>query len=213
VSGEPGEGTRPYYFPNKMARIVLLATEETVGRNGMAAILNLARLPHLIGNFPPPDFENGLSFEEMAGLLAALDEMYGPRAGRGLALRAGRACFKYGIQDFGGLLGVADFAFRFLPFSLKVRIGFEVLAEVFNRYSDQHVTLGEDKTSYFWVIDRCGFCQGRHTQQPACSLVVGLLEESLYWVSGGKHFEVEEVTCMATGDPTCTIIVSRQALD
>ena len=32
-----------------------------------------------------------LGAAEVGALLCALDEMYGPRAGRGLALRAGRA--------------------------------------------------------------------------------------------------------------------------
>ena len=40
---------------------------------------------------------------------------------------------------------------------------------------------------------------------PVCHLAVGLLQEALYWVSGGKVFNVEEKTCIAAGDATCTI--------
>ena len=35
---------------------------------------------------------------------------------------------------------------------------------------------------------------------PVCHLAVGLLQEALYWVSGGKVFNVEEKTCIAAGD-------------
>jgi hypothetical protein len=38
--------SQTYYFSNKMGRIVLLSLEETVGQNGLNAILNLARLQH-----------------------------------------------------------------------------------------------------------------------------------------------------------------------
>ena len=41
------------YYPNKIARIAILAYEEVMGKNGLNAILNLAGLPHLINNYPP----------------------------------------------------------------------------------------------------------------------------------------------------------------
>ena len=86
---------------------MLLAMEEVMGRNGVNAVLNLARLQHLIEKYPPNDFAKEFSFDELGQLLQALDEMYGPRGGRGLARRAGQACFKFGVTDFGPMLGIA----------------------------------------------------------------------------------------------------------
>ena len=83
-----------YAFPNKMGQIMLLAMEEVMGRNGVNAVLNLARLQNRIGNYPPNNFDKEFTFSEVGQLLQALDEMYGPRGGRGLARRAGRACFR-----------------------------------------------------------------------------------------------------------------------
>jgi hypothetical protein len=175
-----------YYYPNKMGRIVLLAMEEVMGRNGVNAVLNLAKLKHLVNNYPPNNFDRQFTFEEVGAIQQALDEMYGPRGGRGLALRAGRMCFK---------------------------VGFEVFAETFNKFTDQTVRLGEDETRFLWIIERCPVCWGRRSNQPCCHLAVGILQESLYWVSGGKNFEVEEITCIAQGDPTCTIAIEKQPLD
>ncbi len=206
---EPGQ----YFFPNKMGRIVLLAMEEVMGRNGVNAILNLARLQHHIENYPPNDFDEAFSFDELGRLLQALDEMYGPRSGRGLARRTGRACLKIGIKDFGPMLGIADMAFRVLPLGMKLRIGFEVLGEMFNRFTDHLVRLGEDKQYYHWIIERCGVCWGRKSDSPCCHLAVGILEEGLYWISGGRNFYVEEVSCIAAGDSTCTILIGKHPLD
>ena len=207
------QGLSQYFFPNKMGRIVLLAMEEVMGRNGVNAVLNLARLSHRIGDYPPNNFDKEFAFDEVGQLLQALDEMYGPRGGRGLARRAGHACFKFGVKDFGPMLGIADLTFRILPLGMKLRVGFEVLAQTFNKFTDHLVRLGEDDQYYQWIIERCGTCWGRQTSSPCCHLAAGILEEGLYWVSGGKNFYVEEVACIAAGDQACTILVSKQPLD
>jgi hypothetical protein len=205
-----------------MGRIVLLALEEVMGRNGVNAVLNLARLQHRIENYPPNDFTKAFSFDELGQLLQALDEMYGPRGGRGLARRAGQACFKFGITDFGPMLGVADVIFRVLPLGMKLKVGFEILAQTLNKFTDQQVRLEEDEQyfhwvmdrQYFhWVMDRCGTCWGRKSDSPCCHIAVGILEEGLYWISGGKSFYVEEVSCIAAGEPTCTILIGKRPLD
>jgi predicted hydrocarbon binding protein len=202
-----------YYYPNKMGRIVLLATEEVMGRNGVNAVLNLAKLRRLVNNYPPNNFDRQFLFEDFGRLQQALEEMYGPRGARGLALRAGRAAFKYAIKEFGPVMGIADLAFRLLPVGMKMKVGIEVFAETFNKFSDQVVRLGEDEDHFIWVIDRCPVCWGRRTSEPCCYLAVGILQEGAYWVSGGKNFAVEETTCVAKGDNTCTILVSKRPLD
>ncbi len=203
----------PYLFPNKMGRIVLLAMEKVMGHNGVNAILNLARLQQRIENYPPNNFDKEFSFDELGRLLQALDEMYGPRGGRGLAQRIGRTCFKLGIKDLGPVLGMADLAFRVLPLAMKLRVGFEVLAHMFERFSDHLVRFEEDEQYFHWIIERCGVCWGRKSNSPCCHLAVGILDEGLYWVSGGKSFYVEEVSCIAAGEQTCTILIGKQSLD
>ena len=202
-----------YFFPNKMGRIVLLAMEEVMGRNGVNAVLNLARLQQYIGDYPANNFEKDFSFESVGQLLQALDEMYGPRGGRGLARRAGHACFKFGVKDFGPMLGIADLTFRVLPLRMKLRVGFEVLAQTFNKFTDHLVRLGEDEQYFHWIMERCGTCWGRQTDSPCCHLALGILEEGLYWVSGGKNFYLEEVSCIAVGDSTCSILIAKRPLD
>ena len=126
-------------------------------------------------------------------------------AGRGLALRVGRACLKYGLREFGPELGLTDLAFRLLPLQTKLKTGSEAFAALFNKYTDQQVRLERDEKYIFWHIERCPLCWERRTESACCHLAVGLLQEALFWVSGGKYFEVEEKKCIACGDSTCTI--------
>ena len=204
---------RDYHFPNRISRILLLALRDVMGENGIHAVLNIARLQHFIEECPPPNFEPGMTFDEVGRLFDAVEGIYGVRGGQRLARRSGEACFKYGIEGFGGVIGFADFALRLLPISLRVRIGLEVLAEIFNRYTDQRVVLGEGEDSFFFIIERCGFCWRRHSDTPACALIEGLLEESLYWVSRGKRFFIEGTSCIACGDSVGTLRVDKTPLN
>ncbi len=201
-----------YFYPNRMGRIILEAMEEVVGRSGLNAVLNLAGLGHMIGNYPPPDPEPGFSFETISALQTNLERVYGPRGGSGLALRAGRACFKYGIRGFGAEMGLTDTAFRLLPMNVKLRAAGRSLADLFNEQTDQRVRIEEKDGKLLWVIERCPLCWGRHADSPACHLAVGLLQESLYWLSGGKIFDVEETLCAARGDPVCAIQIDPKPL-
>jgi predicted hydrocarbon binding protein len=167
----------------------------------------------LIGHHPPSDFEAGMTLVEVGRLFEAIEGIYGVRGGQRLLRQAGRASFKYWMEGFGSTLGVADLALRILPLSLRVRIGIEVVAEIFNRYSGQQVTLGEGSESYFFTLEVCGFCMGRHTDEPSCAFPIGILEESLFWVSRGHHFIIEETTCIACGDPVCTLYIDKVPLD
>jgi predicted hydrocarbon binding protein len=200
-------------FPNRISRILLLATGDVLGASGSSAVLTTARLAHLIDNYPPPDFEAGLSFVETGRLFEAIEGIYGVGGGRRLLRQAGRESFKYWLEGFGGAVGLADVALRVLPVALRARIGIEVVAEILNRYSGQQVTLGEGSKSYFFTLEECGFCLGRHADEPACEFLVGILEESLFWISRGRHFIIEETTCIARGDPVCTLQIDKVPSD
>jgi predicted hydrocarbon binding protein len=198
-----------YYYPNKMGRIVLTAIEEITGRHGVNAILNLARLTHLVDNYPPNNLRLGFTFAELSAIQETIEEMFGTRGGRGLALRTGRETWKYALKEFMPVLGIADLAARRLPLAIKLKIGLDVFAQTFNKFSDQSVRLGEDQRGYLWIIERCPMCWRRHSATPCCHLAVGLLEQALDWVSRGKRFDVKEVGCIASGDNACTIVISK----
>jgi len=206
-------GSQSYYYPNKMGRIILLAMEEVLGRNGINAVLNTANLSHFINHYPPNNLDMKIVFGDLSRIMTALEDLYGPRGGRGLELRSGRACFKYGLREFGPLLGLTDAAFRLLPLNEKLRNGATIFAETFNRFTDQRVRVEENETQILWHIDRCPICWERSSTDTVCHLAVGILQEALTWVSGGRHFCVEETGCIARGDQSCTIVIDKQPLE
>ena len=66
------------YYPNKMGRIYLMAMEEVMGANGIKAVLNLAKVPELIDNYPPNNLAREFDFADFGAIGQSIEEMYGP---------------------------------------------------------------------------------------------------------------------------------------
>lgn len=201
------------YYPNKIGRIYLMAMEEVMGSNGIKAVLNLAKVPELIGNYPPNNLSREFDFADFGAIGAAIEEMYGPRGGRGLALRAGRASFAQGLSEFGSVVGASELAFKVIPLGTKVKVGLKAMAETFTKFSDQHSEVEEAEEFFVYTIHKCPVCWGRTSEKPICYGAVGILQEGLRWVSGGKDFKVEEVECIAAGDKNCVFHIYKEPLN
>lgn len=202
-----------YYYANKFALIMIKALEDVMGKNGLNAILNLAHLPQLIDNYPAGNLAKEFDFADVSAINLALEEMYGPRGGRGLALRAGRATFADALKNFGALAGAGDLAFKVLPLQVKLRIGLPAMARIFTQVSDQHSTVQERDGEFIYTIHRCPVCWSRtNLDKPVCFIAVGLLQEGLKWLSGGKEFRVSESHCVAVGDATCQFNIQKAPL-
>jgi predicted hydrocarbon binding protein len=203
-----------YYNSNKFARIFLESIREITGKNGLNTVLNYSHLQHLIDNLPPDDLERKFDFAYFAMINQALIELYGNRGGRGLALRIGRTTFGDVLKDYGALAGVGDTAFRILPTNLKINIGLQAMARIFSEKSDQLSTVSEDKESYIYTVGRCPVCWGRDLgDQPACYYLVGLLQEGLHWVSGGKEYQVVETKCIVLGNDVCEFRINKEPIE
>ncbi|MBN1965394.1 MAG: 4-vinyl reductase [Anaerolineae bacterium] len=202
-----------FNYPNKFALITIKALEEVMGKNGLNAILNLAGLPELINNYPPDNLEKEFDFAYFTALCVALEDMYGPRGGRGLALRAGRATFADALRGFGALAGVGDLAFKVLPLAAKLRIGLPAMANIFTQFSDQISNVHDEGDKYIYTLERCPMCWNRKADRPVCYVGQGLLQEGLRWVSGGHEFKVDLLNCIAKGDDMGRYIIYKEPID
>jgi predicted hydrocarbon binding protein len=166
----------------------------------------------LIDNLPPDNLERKFDFSDFSAISGALEEMFGPRGGRSLAQRAGRATFEDALRNFGALAGVGDLAFKVLPMSIKLRIGLPAMAKIFTQTSDQLSTVVEKPDHFVYTIHRCPVCWGRQTDRPACNYATGLLQASLKWVSGGNEFRIMQSTAKSCGDENCQFIIQKEVI-
>lgn len=203
-----------FYNSNKFARIFIEALKEIMGKNGLNAVLNYVGLSSLVDNYPPDNMDKAFDFAHFSMINQGLEEMYGKRGGRGLGLRAGRTTFEDVLKDYGAMAGVGDLAFRVLPLHTKIKAGLQAMAKIFSEKSDQISSVEEREDHYLYTIERCPVCWGREgAESPVCFYIVGLLQEGLKWVSGGKEYRVNEAKCTAMGDEVCEFVIYKQPVD
>jgi bacteriochlorophyll 4-vinyl reductase len=201
-----------YYLANRMGKLFLAAMEESIGRNGLNALLNLTNMGHYIQSPPFDDLELGFDIAQVSNLYRALETIYGPRGARGLALRSGRALFD-GIHDSLEIpTGINDLAFRVLPLQTRLRIAIPALARALTQHSDQICRVEDKGQHYDFTIERCANCWGFQSAQPVCFMTVGMLQEASSFYSRGQEFRVAQTSCRAMGADTCVFQIDKEPI-
>lgn len=200
------------YYPNRIARAFFSAMDDVMGPNGLSSLLNIAEMENYLENPPPNNLKREFDFAEIAGLNIALEEMYGLRGGRGMALRIGQKAFASGWREFGAMRAINDPAFRSLSLNKRIDYGLRGLAAVLSNFSDQisHVENGGDALHF--ISDVSPFAWGRDSDKPVCHMMVGMILECLRWSSNGYEFYVREVECRANGHDHCVFRVNKSAI-
>lgn len=201
-----------YYLCNRLGRVYMDSLEETIGRNGLNALLNLTENSPYIDTPPADDLALGFDMAVVSNLNRAMELIYGPRGARGLALRGGRAMYDRVVDGFDLPTGFNELAFRLLPLPTRLKIGVPALARLFTQHSDQtHRAI--DRATYFeYTVERCAVCWGQEAKSPLCHLTVGLLQEAMSAFGRGQEFRVAQVECRATGASACVFRIEKEPI-
>ena len=202
-----------FFYPNRMGRIILSSMRSELGPEHLPEVLRAAGHEQYLEKLPLGNLDRQFPFETVSQLQAAAEQVFGVRAGRQANYRIGRGTLGMGLRDFDPLLGIADLPLRLVPLGMKFRVGLDVFARVFNQFTDQVVKLSETDTHHLWIIERCPVCWQRTSDEACCHLAGGLLEEAIYWGTGGRRFRVEETECIAAGGATCTFEIDKHPVD
>lgn len=183
-----------------------------MGPNGLSSLLAIAEMEHYLANLPPNNLKCEFDFAEIAGLNLALEEMYGSRGGRGMALRIGQKAFAGGWREFGAMRAVNDPAFRSLTLNKRIDYGLRALAAVLSNFSDQKSRVENGGDALMFISEISPFAWERESDKPVCHMMVGMILECLRWSSNGYEFYVREVECRATGHAHCAFRVNKSAI-
>jgi len=200
------------YYPNRIVRAIFSAMDDVMGPNGLSSLLSIAGMDAYINEPPPDNLERQFSFEEIAALNRALEEMYGAKGGRGMALRIGQSTFARGLKNFGAMRGVKHPAFRNLELSKRIDYGLNGLAAILSNFSDQSSHVENDGNALLFVSEVSPYSWGRTADKPVCHMMGGIIIECLRWSSNGYQFYVREVECRATGHDRCVFRINKSAI-
>lgn len=193
---------------NALMRQALVAVEEVMGKNGLAAVLRSSNLAHYIDRLPPDDLEPAAKASDYARLNAAIEQFYG-RGARGILQRIGKASFEYGLREQPALLGVAGIALKLLPARQRVQLALNSVANALRKSNPQvRVDVVEHDGHFAYVAHTCSVCYGRHGEKALCHLYVGSIGEAVRWATG-QAYQVRETECLAAGGSSCRFEVSE----
>ena len=135
-----------------------------------------------------------------ASLQSALRTYYG-RGARGVLLRVGQRLWNLLLED-AALTGKAQAALiKRLPLATRRKSILELLARSIGTQSGD-VTVHTLDLDLLLVDHVSPAALSQKTSSPICYVTQGLIRASLFWATG-YSFDVEEISCKATGQKAC----------
>lgn len=190
----------PKFSGRILRRFVEMIAME-LGSDQFHAMLALSKLP--------PEWTRPATFSKMdsvesakiyASLQAAIRTYYG-RGARGVLMRVGQRLWNHLLADaaFGGKAQAA--LIKRLPLAARRKRTLELLSHWIGGQSGD-ITVHTLDLDLLLVDHVSPATHGMSSSRPICFVSQGLIRESLLW-STGQGYDVEEISCKATGSNTC----------
>jgi len=145
---------------------------------------------------------------QITACLDALVARYRPSLGRGLAMRAGRVAFKYGLRYLEPLEELKTLSYRLMPAMEKIKRCLEMFTGIFSPCLVEAISIREENDRFIWRNRAKSECPpGR------IAWMHGFIQEGLYWVSNGKFYLIEEVIEEEAERRECLLLIPKKALE
>lgn len=201
-----------FYYPNRIARAYLRGMQATLGPGDYANVLDITELAEYLAELPPDTMARQFDFVYFSALNRGLEDIFGARGGRSMALRIGRAWFDEGMNKFGAFAGLSHEAFQALPLQRRAQMALQALVAVFTQYTDQITQLRDQDDYYEISIDTSPMIWGRQTDLPVCHSLAGLFQATLLAASAGHEYHVVEIGCHAAGSDLCIFHINKKPI-
>jgi bacteriochlorophyll 4-vinyl reductase len=204
-------------IPSLLLNILLTQVDKMMGRRSLIMLLRQTGLTGYIDNLPPRDESPSITVDQYSRLLASIYDTFGANDARPIFLTGGRLGAAEIRRRHPAQFALAGTALKLLPSDTRMRIVLEKLAEQSESLYGTPHHLDEKEDAFVIEMPACPHCAeiSRHyvaSRQPAgkpvCHIPLAVIDEMVEWVTGQKHL-VEEVACIATGDPACRFRVAR----
>lgn len=179
---------------------------EIIGQDALSALLKIVLSNH-------HQDRDGIRCCDLTQITSVLESLYGSQAGKGIALRSGRASLKYLLQSFQDDLHLSEVAFRMKPSHLRFKEGLKRLIRVYREKLKIDAKLIDEGDGWIWQSGGCTECEERKSREPVCYFTEGLLQEFLSWCGGNKFYVVKEIGCRGQGERTCSYLIDPKPIE
>lgn len=188
-------------FSSRILRRFVEAVSAELGNDQFKTMLSLSTLPAELAT--PETYlrmDPTESANNYAALQTALRTYYG-RGARGVLLRVGQRLWDRILNDSALFSRAQAVLIRRLPFATSRKSILELLARsVATQPGD--ITVHNLDLDLLLIDHVSPAAEGQHESHPICYVTQGLIRESLFWATG-QGFDVEEISCKATGQQAC----------
>jgi predicted hydrocarbon binding protein len=199
-------------LPNQLFNLAFVTIEEVLGKNGLNSVLNYAKIPQYIDNYPPNTLDLEHPSSDFTRFTSGLIQVMGEKGARSLMLRAGLRGFEIMLRDMPGLFALDGIEVRKGPtdklFSEYVRIQNTMSEAATFIFGEGLYKISSTEDEWALEISPCYWCTGLKTDAPICHGEIGFEIGLARWIFG-KDIKIEETHCMAKGDPMCRFVSYR----
>jgi len=198
-------------LPNNIFFVQFKVAEELFGKNGLNSVLNYVHLQKFKNNYPPNDLNAEHTLEDFTRFMQGVIDIFGEPALRPVMYRGGMIAFDIIKEHLAAAFNVERIQKRgrtrdelfdemCLIYKMMLDGGKEIFGDVFHVYETSSGLINE--------IKPCYWCMGLTSKKPICYEEIGFIVALSKWVIG-EPVKVEEVKCIAKGDPACQFVVHR----
>lgn len=191
--------------PARFFRLFLETLNAELGSTRLALVLEKGDLqPDQINPQTAFRLNSAEAAETYTGIQRAMRVYYG-RGARGTLVRIGRILWERLLENGSLPEKIQAQLIRSLPTAMRLKPILELLAHFMRDYSSDVTvhTLDVD----LLLVDHASAAGSRQESAAVCNVTLGLIQEALFWASA-TEYDVEEVSCRATGGESCEFKIS-----
>ena len=188
-------------FSNRILRRFAETVAAELGADQFNAMLALSKLP---SEWKKPETFLKMSSADSVHVYAALQSamrIYFGRGARGVLLRVGQRLWNHLLEDAALGSKAQAAVVKRLPLAARRKPTLELLAKFLGGQPGD-ITIHTLDLDLLLVDHASPSTHDQHDAASICFVTRGLIRESLFWAMG-KGYDVEEISCRATGANTC----------
>lgn len=201
-------------YSNDVGRLFLSGLNEIIGKEDLQGMLGSGPQPGSkeISDFKKTDVKNQSTID-LGKIQEVLAKKLSSTELRGLLLRCGRASCKFFVKQYGPEMQVTSIEYRLLPSKKRLMRGLKAAAGLWGDLFERNVSVTDEGDQWLWQENRSQ--HGVQNERPVGDsyFTMGLLQEYLSWLSGGKTFCVKLKEGTSSRTDGCSLHITKQPIE
>jgi len=197
-----------HMLPNNLIAAILAALDELMGTNGLNSLLNAANLQEWKTAPPASTEDRDVDFSQFSALFRTLDDLYGQKGSLSLMRRANSTVFNQLWSEHGAFGYIENPEFQGLDASSRIDRGLKTFSQTLSESSDILAKVSVGDAGYLFSLELCPYCWNTDSDSSQCYAFQGLLESVVSYFAPETKVEIEETTCVGSGETNCTFILN-----